>query len=95
MAEGYDKYKTPEYWLPTQGLTATERAVEQAQKMADFASLLSDIMERPLRLSNRVEAVGQGGFLRIRDRSASIMSPPEGEGDWELPVQNHVGEDLE
>lgn len=82
----HDKFKDPLWWRPT-----TEQPLPQ--KMAEFATFLDLALTRPIKLTNRVEAVGEGQFLRLRDRTPSIVSPPEGEGDWELPAEDHVGED--
>lgn len=45
------------------------------------------------RLHGMIQVVGQGGFLRMRDRSITDSVPPEGEGDWVLPEEDHIGED--
>lgn len=54
------------------------------------------INQKAYRLHKSVEVVGEGGYLRLKRPTITddrVVRPPEGEGDWELLAEDHVGEE--
>lgn len=57
-----------------------------------IAAAVKGIVKDQQEYRDSLQAVGEGKYLRVRERQASIL---DGEGEWSLPPSDadHVGED--
>ena len=88
------QYTTPEFFIVPQDLPVGHNpltAVSTYQAMK-FAEAMKAIVEDMAEYRASIQSVGEGKYLRIRERQASIL---DGEGEWNLPPadEDHVGED--